>query len=551
MRTRLVLDGIWNFAFCGEAGEIPAVFPETMAVPGCFDMVSPYYGQRGVAAYQKIVSCDGKVRLFIEGLGLTAKIYWDRKLIGECKYAYMPEEFVFSAGPLGDHELIILVDNRYPESFHPNFDFYGYGGIYGQVILEKLDGNWIKEVFVSTEDYQNGIVKIRVHLDEETTVAGELFFDDNQPVKVNFICGQLDMNMQVPNFKLWSVEQPALHKLTVRIPTDERQENFGIRHIESRGRQLYLNGKNIKLFGYNRHESFPEVGAATSLTIQAADLRQIKNQGANFIRGCHYPQRRSFLDLCDRMGILVWEETLSWGIEAPELHTPEFLASQQEQADKLTRISFNHPCVIIRGFLNENDSSMPETRAVIKGIYDTIRAVDEHCLISFASNRYERDVCWDLVDVVAMNPYPGWYDATDEENSTVHKVIPRLKQISDLIPENKPLIISEIGCEALLGFRDHLQLRWTEEYQAKVLIEVCKFVFNGDECAGVAIWQFADTRSYVTGEHIYARPRGFNNKGVLNEHRQPKLAWNMIENFLVRQNSKGLNFAHLTINHKE
>lgn len=533
MREKILLDGIWDFHYSGEEFTcIPDFFTESLPVPCCYDLVEPYCGVRGYGVYRRFVECGGRVRLFVEGLGITAQLYWDRKLIKECPYSYMPEEVIFDAGEEGRHELVMVIDNRHNEQFHANFDFYGYGGIYGSIFIERLPDCWIEQIFISTEDYTCGKIRIQASVAEKSNQEAALIFDHKETVEVCFKEGSLDIALNVPDYSLWSPEAPNLHELTIKTANDQRSEFFGIREFSTHGRQILLNGKRLRLFGYNRHESHPELGAATPPAMMASDLRMLKKQGGNFIRGSHYPQRRSFLDLCDRMGVLVWEETMSWGIQAPELHSKEFIDAQVKQARKLTCASFNHPCIAIRGFMNENDSSLFETRKVVKTLYDTIRSIDKHCLISFASNRYEKDVCTDLVDVVAMNPYPGWYDSSFDSISTVDKVIPRLRELSAALPQDKPFLITEIGCEALLGFRDPLKARWTEEYQAKVLLEVCRYVFSSDECAGVAIWLFADCRSFVNGPSIYARARGFNNKGVLDEYRHPKLAWNAIADFL-------------------
>ncbi len=548
MCDKKVLNGIWDFFYSGlEEPEFPLDFSEVMPVPGCFDLMEPYCGKRGYAVYRCFVHTAGKVRLFIDGLGISARILWDRKCIGECKYAYMPEEFIFDAGDEGRHELVIVIDNRYNEAFHPNFDFYGYGGIYGDVFIERISVDSITEVLISTEDYTTGTVRVRAEAANGYSGPVSLSFDSGAETVCRFEQGKLDCRLEVPGFRLWNTDVPNLHQLTLRTATDERTEIFGIRKFHTEGRRIFLNGKPLKLFGYNRHESHPAFGAASPVQQMAIDLRLLKDQGGNFIRGSHYPQRRSFLELCDRMGILVWEETLGWGNKPPELHSPEFLASQREQAEKMTRAGFNHPCIMFRGFLNENDCTLEETRSVIQALYDGIRAIDEHCLISFSSNKYEKDVCTDLVDVVSMNPYPGWYDSSFDNISTVDRVQTRLRKLSDALPKDKPFLITEIGCEALYGFRDPLKTRWTEEYQAQVLTEVCDYVFSGDDCAGVAIWQFTDTRSYVNGPGIYARARGFNNKGVLDEYRRPKLAWYALKQFLTEKSKTTTNSGEIRL----
>ena len=139
----------------------------------------------------------------------------------------------------------------------------------------------------------------------------------------------------------------------------------------------------------------------------------------------------------------------------------------------------------------------------------------------------------DIVDIVAMNPYPGWYDSKWGCINTNDKVKPRLQELSDAMPKDKPFLITEIGAEALLGFRDPLKTYWSEEYQAELLSECVEYALEHDDCAGISIWHFADTRSYVSGPHIFGRARGFNNKGILDEYRRPKLAWNAVTALLA------------------
>jgi len=526
MRTKQVLDGVWDFQWYGaEKPQFPMEFTEISSVPGCFDLMEPHCGKRGYAVYRRFVKIGGKVKLFLDGLGMEGTVYWDGRQVGKCKYAYMPEDFYFDAGEEGRHELTVVIDNRYNFAFTPDYDFYGYGGIYGSVTIERVPEHAVTQVLISTEDYTIGLINIKATAADRYTGKAWVNFDTGAGPECTFKDGEMECQVKVPDFNLWDMEHPYLHELTLKTETDEVTESFGIRLFATQGRKLLLNGREIKLLGYNRHESFPTIGAAMPLALMASDLKLIKEQGCNFIRGSHYPQRRSFLEMCDRMGMLVWEETLGWGIQAPKLHSPELLEIQLDQARKMTMASFNHPCIVIWGYLNENDSTKEPTRALIKAIYDEIRAIDKHCLISFASNKYQEDICTDLVDVVSMNPYPGWYDSTYDNISAIDRIRPVLQKLSDDLPKDKPFLITELGAEAIYGFRDPLKTRWSEEYQTELLAEACRYVLESEDCAGISIWHFSDTRSFVNGPEIYERAKGFNNKGVLDEYRRPKLAW--------------------------
>ena len=499
-----------------------------MAVPGCFDLMEPYCGKRGYALLSRKVYAGGTVELFIDGAGLSARIYFDGKVVGEMPCAYLPGRFVFDAGKEGEHELAVVLDNRYNDYFQNYNDFYGYGGIYGDVLLTPLPSVHIRSLRIATMDYREGRLKIFAEASSSYSGRAKLVFDTGYTEEIRFSKGKWEGEIVLPSFRLWSPEDPFLHKVTLFLKDDELTESFGIRLASAKGRKLFLNGRELKLLGVNRHESFPLTGAAMPPQLIAYDLSLLREAGFNFIRGSHYPQRKFFLDLCDRMGFLVWEETLGWDVRAPKLHSDEFLAQQLWEAEKLTLSSFNHPCVIIRGYLNENESDKPETVKIIQALYDKIRSLDEKCLISYSSNRYEKDVCTRIPDIVAMNPYPGWYDAEDWNPSGIGNIQRVLSDLSQKLPKDKPFLITEIGAEAIYGFRDPLKTRWSEQYQEQLIEECCRYAFTHADCAGITIWHFSDTRSYVTGPGIYGRARGYNNKGLLDEFRRPKMAWEAI-----------------------
>ena len=94
----------------------------------------------------------------------------------------------------------------------------------------------------------------------------------------------------------------------------------------------------------------------------------------------------------------------------------------------------------------------------------------------------------------------------------------------------KPLILSEIGAAAVPGWRDWNEDRWTEQYQAHLLeVVICHVLVNHDRFNGLSIWQFCDVRSGSGAPLALNRARGFNNKGVLDEYRRPKMAYETVK----------------------
>ena len=527
----LDLDGIWEFSFDKEALSIPESLPQiswqsALSVPGCFDVAAPFFGKRGVGYYRRMVTTAHQVRLSIDGLGVEGKVFWDGKLIGTAPYAYMPEKFTFDAGVKGEHELVIAVCNHFNKIYFPYYDFYAYGGIFGSVKLEELPGYAVDSLKVTTCDYKTGSLRAEVTADRFFRKPCRILFEiDGKTVLESVFAGKSNVyEFKVPSFKLWSPETPHLHRLRLILGEYEESCDIGVRTIETQGTKLLLNGRELRLMGYNRHDSHPEFGAAVPPSLMAADLQMVKAQGSNFIRGSHYPQRETLLQLCDKLGILVWEETLGWDVRDAELFKPEFLFKQKDQARKLSTCHYNHPSIIIWGFMNETLSEDKRCRKIIQKVYDTYKANDSTRLVTYASNRYEKDICMDIVDIVAMNPYPGWGQMNFDEVYSLHHIRPRLDELCKAVPADKPYMISEIGASAIYGHRDPYRVRWSEEYQAELAAEVCNVVLRDPRYCGLCFWHFCDAKSYLNG----GRVKGINDKGILSEYRQPKLAWQTI-----------------------
>ncbi|MDD5727909.1 MAG: glycoside hydrolase family 2 TIM barrel-domain containing protein [Victivallales bacterium] len=519
-----MLNGIWDFSFTLK-GEYPD-FKSKRIVPSCFDTDGLLFGQRGFGWYRTNIMIGGMVKLSCRG-GLHYSILWDGREVGNSVLPWSREEFVFNAGEEGKHTLIIKTDNlvgKKGDIFKENYDFYGYGGIYDQVTIKRLEDGMIDRINVFPLDHTTGLIKISLDVFGHTPEKLAISFDGEKYDNIPFAS---EFDIKVPNFRLWTPEHPQLHTITVNSVS----VNFGIRTLDWSGNRLKLNGKPVKLIGYNRHETHPEFGAAIPDSLTASDLLRIKEQGCNFIRGAHYPQKESMLELADKLGILIWEESLAWGNKADDLANLEFIRAQIQQAELMVRKSLNHPSVIMWGFLNEHESDSQAGLELVKKLYGVIRGLDISRPITFASNKPETDICFDFVDIIALNVYPGWYDGDECTENSSGRIRPVLQKYASRFTD-KPLIISEIGFAALLG--DRSGLRWSEEYQAECVKIVFETILDDDRFSGLALWQFCDAKSFTAIQNFTQRPRGYNNKGVLTEFRVPKSAWKVISDVISK-----------------
>lgn len=550
-RRKIEVPEIWDFVFTDSQVSLDEIelsglrYTDHLPVPGCYDACEKFAGKKGIGVYRTFFhsSSHEALRLSVGAMGLACRILCDAREIGTSRLPFTPMKFDFNVEP-GRHELLIAVDNRCDDKNIPQFqlncDFYVYGGIYRSLELMEQPGFRFERVTVRTLDYENGTVELifRFGGDIPAETVVEVAFDQGGFKNFELAVSESEARLQlhVPGHKTWSPEQPDLHLLYCRMPGDAICERFGIREIRVEGPHILLNGKNLKLLGFNRHEHHPDFGYAVPGAVQVNDLMLMKDLGCNFIRGSHYPQDQSFLDRCDECGMLVWEEGLAWGKNTPEqLLDPVFLKSQEENITAMIRESINHPSVILWGFLNECASWFEETRPCYEKLAALVRRLDPARPLSFAVVQSRNHRVFEYADVVAMNCYPGWYDTEDENIRPLDNIRPFIEDTLDYLANDpgsrgKPFIISEIGAAAIYGWHDRFHARWTEEYQADFHHEVCRTVCENERIAGVALWMFCDTRTGMQGR-ILSRPRGYNNKGVFDEYRRPKEASKTMRSF--------------------
>ena len=541
----LSLDGSWSFRFeegkpLEKAAKPDFAATDTIPVPACYDMMPKWYMKRGTGLYRRSFTLAKPMKdavLVVDGMGVRAKFEMDGKDLGLHPYPYARLEIPVGPIAAGEHTVFAAVDNilAWPrvKLARPYYDFYFYGGFYHGVKLVERE----PKVFVRTLDYKTGRIEVEVENGGDSAVT--LAFDGGQEVNAKLNNGRVTST--VPGFRLWSPESPALHSVSINISTFQPfnlSTRFGIRQVEARDRKIYLNGKELFLKGFNRHESDWLNGAATGEALMLQDIQRLKALGGNFIRGAHYQQCERFLDLCDENGVLVWEESLGWGngqdyvnnsFPPSELNDEEFCAMQVRQTRDMVRASFNHPCVIMYGFLNECASQKKECKALVDKLAETIRAENSGRLVTFACNITDRDICCTNMDVVSFNAYPGTIPMVPGDKAALAKsvadtfngIVARFRQ---RYPE-KPIMVSESGCGGEFGRRGEYASPNTEEFQNEYLTNVFETLWNNPDVVGFSIWQMNDgrTRERFGGKAVSAMFGG-SIAGVFDRLRRPKIS---------------------------
>lgn len=542
------LCGIWDFAFLGEQDadslRVEAIaFDDRMLVPGCFDATPRYAGRRGLAAYRTRVALtgQGRAQLVVDGAHHHATF-----LLDGARFARHAGGFTRFAVDLprterGEHELVILVDNRFDDARSPlhleYFDWYHFGGLTRGVALEDVPDVAIEAFFVRTSSWQRRELAIELHLRaaRASVVPCELRFRGRTLLAetLSLEAGEtrVERTLAMPDAEPWTPKTPNLHELRALVGEDDHVARFGVREIAVRGRELLLNGEPLALRGVNRHEAHPTFGHAVPAAVQLMDLQLLKSLGGNFARGSHYPQDGEFLDLCDELGVLVMSEAIGWQHTEAHLTDEAFLAAQETHIDEMMAAAINHPSVIVWGLLNESQSTSAAGRSGYARLIQRIRRLDASRPVTYASNQPHGDVCFELADLVCVNTYPGWYFGD------LDSVAGYLDALVTLLAErapNKPILVGEIGAGAVYGFHDHNRQRWTEEFQEALLDRALERLLADERVLGVAIWQLTDCRTSERVQNALGRPRGYNNKGLFDEYRRPKLATRAVSKHFLR-----------------
>lgn len=539
-KTKELSSCLWNFhtLINGEAGEDRKVF-----VPSCWETYPNTLKHRGKGVYTREFTAQGNVRLEFKGVSHTAQVLVDGELVAAHYNAYTPFVALIRDLKAGKHKLEVIADNSFgPDSaLHVPNDYQSYGGISRAVVCEEVAGAFVEWIHFTPIHKENGWYgKIEVSLCnlKEEIFDGklEICVDDVQTVKVPVtVMPGVGNVVALGEFffehaREWCPESPELTYIIANLEDaegkriDDLIDRVGFREVRIEGKDILLNGKKLFIKGFCRHEDHPQYGCALPYAAMQYDLMVARDLGANSIRTSHYPNDELFLDLCDEQGILIWEENHARGLSEEAMRNPNFEKQCEDCIREMIVNHYNHPAIYIWGILNECASHTEYGKECYASQYALIKALDPYRPRSSASCQVETDICLGLPEVVSYNIYPKWYHDTpvrDYLSDLYHWVQ------TDTEGVGKPFLITEIGAGAIYGYRTPYKVKWSEEFQQETLQEQIEAVFEQEECSGIYIWQFCDVR--VCDSWWSGRPRTMNNKGIVDEYRRPKLAYETVK----------------------
>ena len=333
----------------------------------------------------------------------------------------------------------------------------------------------------------------------------------------------------------WDIDNPKLYDVTFTTDRDTISENIGFRNLRTEGSKIILNDRPVFICGISFHEEVPQrKGRAFSDADAAMLLNEAKDLGVNFIRLAHYPQNEHTVRKAEEMGIMLWEEIPVWqGIDFANDST---LAKAQRMMSELVNRDKNRAALAVWGIANETRPS-DARNAFLAKVKDTARGIDDTKLIAAAfdnSSWNKENKCWeinndpalDLVDVVGINKYVGWYDNWRVDPS----------EMGWNVRPDKPLVFTEFGGEALYGNHGNGEAKWSwsEEYQADLYRKNLRMFENVPNLAGVSPWILFDFRSPTRFSPLQGLE--FNRKGLVSDRGQRKEAWYIMHDYFKTKN---------------
>ncbi len=472
--------------------------------------------------------------LYFGAVNYDAHVYVNGQKAGHHQGGFTPFNYdVTDFLKDGENQVIVKVDNkRHPEDVPTQiFDWWNYGGITRDVLLVSVAPTYVENYKLqldNTPAAKKGQRQISFCAKLNKAEAGQSLTLRIPELKINKQMtttadgiASLTLNAKP---QLWSPENPKLYKVEIQLGDETLSDEIGFRTIETRGKQILLNGEPIFLKGISIHEEKPNGGGRANSTEDAHTLLSwAKELGCNYVRLAHYPHNEYAVREAERMGILVWSEipvywTIAWS-------NPATYANAKRQLSDMIARDQNRANVIIWSIANETPHSAKRD-AFLGKLAKHARELDPTRLISMAmevtgaSNYHNilHDNMSDLVDVVSFNQYIGWYrDVNDASKMTWE------------IPYDKPVIISEFGGGAKYGLHGPKNQRWTEEFQENLYRENCAMLDKIDGLAGTTPWILKDFRSprrVLTGIQDY-----YNRKGVFSDKGEKKLAFYVLRDW--------------------
>ncbi len=390
------LNGTWDFKFYKSVTDTPSpvsdiVFAETLDVPmnwqhaigRSYDKIQytnsdypfplkPMYvpAENPAGLYSRSFTLtddelrDKDIMLNFEGVDSCFYLYINGEFAGYSQVSHMTSEFnITRFVKCGENIIRVLVLKWCDGSYFEDQDMFRSSGIFREVYLLRRDKKRINDIFIrckTAEDFSSASLSVELAVNEPTeALVSVVGTDISQRISLSgtatYELGELVSPL------LWSAEAPHLYTLLIRCGSEVIAVAFGVKRVEIKNEIVYINGKKVKARGVNRHDSHPYLGHATPFEHMKRDIMIMKMYNVNMVRTSHYPNDPRFLELCDKYGLYVCDETdlechgvNTYIVKNVFTNNPDFREVYLDRAERMLERDKNHASIIMWSVGNES-----------------------------------------------------------------------------------------------------------------------------------------------------------------------------------------------------
>ncbi len=494
----------------GEGSEIPEM--------GSIDSLRTSIGSLsgGIAWYRKKITFnslrdDERIFIKFDGIYRDCKLYVNEYFVASNMSGYIGfEADITDFINEGENLIAIKCDASESEGW-----WYQGGGIYRHVWIDRRKDVYISDVYakskvlgdsaafyIQAEIMNKSALEFFGNVSATITDKANNTFNASTEISAkSFKYGKAEIEIMINNPYLWSCETPDLYNVKLTLSNGDIYElTTGIRDIKfDNEKGCFLNGKPIKIKGVCEHQDHAGVGVAIFDGLYDYKVKKLKSMGTNAIRMSHNPCSEEFLNACDRNGVLVMSEN-------------RLLSSGEDNMSQLRRLILrdrNHPCVFMLSIANEESKTQ----------FSYTGAKNAKTLYNYTKSLWNIDITeallfWDIknkcliTDMTLPSKINKYVDVTGQNYN--HAVWDEFKEEY----KNKPFISTEQrSIPQTRGYyiTDH------ENCRVGVMDKDNGFLFG----EGEEVWEFVDTRDYVSGLFIWT---GFDYHGEPSPYKWPAVA---------------------------
>lgn len=502
---------------------------------------------------------SGRWNVRFESVTGRASVWLNGRFIGSHDGAYLPFELRALSLRKGSNQLTVRVDTHHtssdltfwnadPITGRPRYGFWNFGGISREVYLRHLDHLDISRIAavptVHCIPACTASLRVTATLKSLTSRRWRAWIKVRvgtrlitfHPRKLG--AGRsvtLSTTLSMPNARLWSPEHPSLYPVRTRAYVDDPATksqpvagvdlNVGMRTLrrDTTTGTLFLNDKPLLLHGASHHEDTRFAGSAWGTAQWQTVADQYLALHANVVRS-HYPLHPAFLELCDRLGLLVWDEV-------PVYQTPNATLDQPYWRNKalgwdrtMVERDHNHASVFTYAVSNELPANISAGQATyLDSAVTQIKAADPSRFVAidrYSDGRYQSFPVLKRFDIHGINEYFGWYGGTVAQGGSF------LDKYHATFP-GQSLVITEVGAEA--NRSGEVTQKGTYEFQQQYLHDQFAIFAQRPYISGTFVWALRDFRvqpGWAGGNPKPTPP--WNMKGLIDRFTGPKPAFHTV-----------------------